>query len=322
MLSVSCSDADYVTKEYVSQNLSPEKVKISQEVFKKIENSHYVKDFVKEDFNKNYILALIDKLDGNKQYFIKNEVDEFIEKSNTYDESDFDIDISYEIINLYFKKIVEFSEFQIELIKNTTFSFDKNESLDIYYEDNEWLDNTKALEEVWRLQTKNDFLVAKMSEDISQNPEKDLIKRYQNRIKRVNQQKEEDIFSIAMITLANQFDPHSSYLSPRSAEDFDMNMSLKLEGIGALLGLEDDHTKIVSLVAGGPAERSGKISPDDKITRIRQKDKESEYVDVVGWRIDEVVNLIRGESGTEVEIEFISSKASDSERKIVTLKRE
>ena len=77
MLSVSCSDADYVTKEYVSQNLSPEKVKISQEVFKKIENSHYVKDFVKEDFNKNYILALIDKLDGNKQYFIKNEVDEF-----------------------------------------------------------------------------------------------------------------------------------------------------------------------------------------------------------------------------------------------------
>ena len=144
MLSVSCSDADYVTKEYVSQNLSPEKVKISQEVFKKIENSHYVKDFVKEDFNKNYILALIDKLDGNKQYFIKNEVDEFIEKSNTYDESDFDIDISYEIINLYFKKIVEFSEFQIELIKNTTFSFDKNESLDIYYEDNEWLDNTKA----------------------------------------------------------------------------------------------------------------------------------------------------------------------------------
>ena len=322
MLSVSCSDADYVTKEYVSQNLSPEKVKISQEVFKKIENSHYVKDFVKEDFNKNYILALIDKLDGSKQYFIKNEVDEFIEKSNTYDESDFDIDISYEIINLYFKKIVEFSEFQIELIKNTTFSFDKNESLDIYYEDNEWLDNTKALEEVWRLQTKNDFLVAKMSEDISQNPEKDLIKRYQNRIKRVNQQKEEDIFSIAMITLANQFDPHSSYLSPRSAEDFDMNMSLKLEGIGALLGLEDDHTKIVSLVAGGPAERSGKISPDDKITRIRQKDKESEYVDVVGWRIDEVVNLIRGESGTEVEIEFISSKASDSERKIVTLKRE
>ena len=101
-----------------------------------------------------------------------------------------------------------------------------------------------------------------------------------------------------------------------------MNMSLKLEGIGALLGIEDDYTKIISLVPGGPAEKSGRISPDDKITRIRQKDNDEEYIDVIGWRIDEVVNLIRGESGSEVEIEFISSKENDDVRKIVTLKRE
>ena len=161
-----------------------------------------------------------------------------------------------------------------------------------------------------------------MSDEPSVDPKKDLIKRYKNRIKRVNQQKEEDIFSIAMTVMANQFDPHSSYLSPRSAEDFDMNMSLKLEGIGALLGIEDDYTKIISLVPGGPAEKSGRISPDDKITRIRQKDSDEEYIDVIGWRIDEVVNLIRGESGSEVEIEFISSKENDDVRKIVTLKRE
>ena len=96
-----------------------------------------------------------------------------------------------------------------------------------------------------------------MSETLSDDPNKVLLKRYKNRIRRIQQQKEEDIFSIAINTLSNQFDPHSSYLSPRSAEDFYMNMSLKLEGIGALLGADDDYTKIVSLVPGGPAEKSG-----------------------------------------------------------------
>ena len=108
----------------------------------------------------------------------------------------------------------------------------------------------------------------------SDDPNKVLLKRYKNRIRRIQQQKEEDIFSIAINTLSNQFDPHSSYLSPRSVEDFDMNMSLKLEGIGALLGADDDYTKIVSLVPGGPAEKSGEILPEDKITRIRQIDAE------------------------------------------------
>ena len=208
------------------------------------------------------------------------------------------------------------------LANNFSFSFEKDDFLDIYIKDNEWLDDQKALNNQWKLQTKNEFLLAQMSDEPSVDPKKDLIKRYKNRIKRVNQQKEEDIFSIAMTVMANQFDPHSSYLSPRSAEDFDMNMSLKLEGIGALLGIEDDYTKIISLVPGGPAEKSGRISPDDKITRIRQKDSDEEYIDVIGWRIDEVVNLIRGESGSEVEIEFISSKENDDVRKIVTLKRE
>ena len=103
----------------------------------------------------------------------------------------------------------------------------------------------------------------------------------------------------------------------------DRNMSLKLEGIGALLGADDDYTKIVSLVPGGPAEKSGEILPEDKITRIRQINTENnEYIDVVGWRIDEVVELIRGESGTQVEIEFISSDSADNSRKLVTLTRE
>ncbi len=320
---ISCGNSTYEPQEYISTNLTNEKINLSKEVFKKLKKEHYIKNFVKDDFNNKYIDALIERLDENKLYFLESEIKNFKEESSQYSGKFFDIDLAYLIINLYFERLVDFSEFQIKLIEKDSFDFTKDEFIDIYYEDNQWSTSEALLKNIWRNETKNDLLVALMSETLSDDPNKVLLKRYKNRIRRIQQQKEEDIFSIAINSLSNQFDPHSSYLSPRSAEDFDMNMSLKLEGIGALLGADDDYTKIVSLVPGGPAEKSGEILPEDKITRIRQIDAEDkEYVDVVGWRIDEVVDLIRGESGTQVEIEFISSDSADSTRKLVTLTRE
>ena len=320
---ISCGNSTYDSQEYISTNLTEEKINLSNEVFKKLKKEHYIKNFVKDDFNIRYINALIDRLDGNKLYFIESEITNFKEESNQYLGNSFDINLAYLVINLYFERLVAFSEYQIKLIEKNSFDFTKDEFIDIYYEDNQWAKSEALLKEIWRNETKNDLLVALMSETLSDDANKVLLKRYKNRIKRIQQQKEEDIFSIAINTLTNQFDPHSSYLSPRSAEDFDMNMSLKLEGIGALLGADDDYTKIVSLVPGGPAEKSGEILPEDKITRIRQINTENnEYIDVVGWRIDEVVDLIRGESGTQVEIEFISSDSADNSRKLVTLTRE
>jgi carboxyl-terminal processing protease len=320
---ISCGNSTYEPQEYISTNLTGEKINLSKEVFKKLKKEHYIKNFVKNDFNNKYIDALIERLDENKLYFLESEIKNFKEESSQYSGKFFDIDLAYLIINLYFERLVDFSEFQIKLIEKDSFDYTKDEFIDIYYEDNQWSTSEALLKNIWRNETKNDLLVALMSETLSDDPNKVLLKRYKNRIRRIQQQKEEDIFSIAINTLSNQFDPHSSYLSPRSAEDFDMNMSLKLEGIGALLGADDDYTKIVSLVPGGPAEKSGEILPEDKITRIRQIDAEDkEYVDVVGWRIDEVVDLIRGESGTQVEIEFISSDSADSTRKLVTLTRE
>ena len=153
---------------------------------------------------------------------------------------------------------------------------------------------------------------------------KTIEKRYKNRLRRISQRNEEDIFSIAVNNLTSFFDPHSSYFSPKSAEDFEMNMSLKLEGIGALLTTEDDYPTIVSIVPGGPAEKTGKINPDDKIVKISQVDNtNSTPTDVVGWRIDEVVQLIRGKAGSKVKLEIIPGKTEDfSERKFVTITRE
>ena len=320
---IGCGNENYEPQKYISTNLTEEKVNLSKEVFSKLKKEHYIKNFVKEDFNNKYVDALINRLDENKLYFVSSEIKKFKEESNKYSEKYFDIDLAYLIINLYFERLLIFSEYQIKLIEEDSFDFTKEEYIDIYYEDNQWPESEYNQKKIWRNETKNDLLVALMSETLSDDPKKVLLKRYKNKIRRIQQQKEDDIFSIAINTLTNQFDPHSAYLSPRSAEDFDMNMSLKLEGIGALLGADDDYTKIVSLVPGGPAEKSGEILPEDKITRIRQIDsEEKEYVDVVGWRIDEVVDLIRGKSGTQVEIEFISSDSADNTRKLVTLTRE
>ena len=310
-----------VADDYVKIEISDSKKELSKEIFKKLERDHYLKKIKKDNLNEDYFLAIIKRVDESKNLFIADEIQEYIKKSKNFTEYSFDIELAYELINLYFERLVEFSNFQIELIEENQFDFTKDEYLDIFYEDNEWQSNFEDLKHLWRLDTKNDLLVAKMSESSSSEPNSDLIKRYKNRIRRINQQKEEDIFSLAINILTNQFDPHSSYLSPRSAEDFDVNMSLKLSGIGALLGVEDDYTKIINLVPGGPAEKSGKINPEDRITKIRQLGS-SEYEDVVGWRIDEVVDLIRGEAGTEVEIEFISFDSDNDSSKLVILKRE
>ena len=306
--------------EYEFIELSNNKEKLSKEIFKKLEREHYLKEFNKDNFNKRYFEAIIEKLDESKNLFIKDEIELYLKRSELYEDY-FDIELAYELINLYFERLTYFLKYQIDLIKKNQFDLLKDEYLDIYSEDNQWQSSFDDLKEIWRLETKNDLLVSTLSDSSSSKPLVDLKKRYENRIRRINQQKEEDIFSLAINILTNQFDPHSSYLSPRSAEDFDVNMSLKLNGIGALLGTEDDYTKIISLVPGGPAEKSGKINPEDRITKIRQIGS-NEYKDVVGWRIDEVVDLIRGEAGSEVEIEFISFNSDDDSTKLITLKRE
>ena len=311
-----------LSADYKHLNISDEKINLSFEIYKKLKKDHFYKISDPAKLNQDYIEALINELDENKRYFLNKEVEAFNYKNAQYNKKSYNIELAFEIINLYQQRLYEFSEFQIKFITSDELDIFNNEILDIYNDDNEWLESKNDLFVSWKKLTENDLILEILANNPYDSAVENLIKRYKNRTKRIAQQKEEDIFSIATNTFTNQFDPHSSYLSPRSSENFDMNMSLKLEGIGALLGTDEDFTKIVSLVAGGPAEKSGKISPDDKIIRIKQED-EPDFVDVSGWRIDDVVNLIRGPSGSSVEIEFISSDESEnSERKIVLLTRE
>ena len=235
-----------------------------------------------------------------------------------------DLKSNYAFINLYFNRLIEATNYQLKEVAKQNFDFTKDEFIIIDDDQKKWQQNKLELQKIWRRLAKNDVLTSMLAEKETEEAIETIEKRYKNRLRRISQRNEEDVFSIAMNNLTSYFDPHSSYFSPKSAEDFEMTMSLKLEGIGALLTTEDDYPTIVSVVPGGPAEKTGKIHPDDKIVKISQVEAlNSTPTDVVGWRIDEVVQLIRGKAGTKVELELIPGKTEDfSERKFVTITRE
>ena len=298
--------------------LTNEKISLTDEIVRKISNEHFYQKKNLEELDKQFVSKLLERLDPNKIYFTKTEVSNF-EAQNSIDER-FDLSIGYQIINNYFLKLEMATKYQISLIENTDIDFSIDDHIDVYPDDNEWAEDISQLHERWNAIAKNDLLSLMLSKE-NVDHEENLVKRYKRRLRSISQRNEEDIYSIAINSITNLFDPHSSYLSPKSAEDFDMQMSLKLEGIGALLGTEDDYPQIVKLIKGGPAEKSGKIEQEDLIISVRQIDEE-EPVDVIGWRIDEVVQLIRGPSGTKLELELAPKDLLGGEHKFVILERE
>ena len=149
---------------YNKIDLSENKRNLSNEIFNKLEKEHYLKKIDKNNFNKKYFDAIIERLDENKNLFIADEVQKFIKESEVFTENHFDIELAYELINLYFQRLVDFSNFQIKLIEKNNFDFSKEDYLDIFYEDNQWQSNFDDLKNLWRLETKNDYLVIKLSE--------------------------------------------------------------------------------------------------------------------------------------------------------------
>ncbi|MDA8655724.1 carboxy terminal-processing peptidase [Gammaproteobacteria bacterium] len=316
---------------------SAKKQELCQEIYKKMTNEHFFTNKDLGSINPVIFDALLDTLDSQKVYFTENEINSYKRKISKFDNSlnhqkkylksshcSIDLKTKFSFINLYFNRLIEATNFQLIEVAKQDFDFTKEEIIIIDGEQNKWQKNKFELKKIWRKMAKNDVLTSMLAEKELDEATETIEKRYKNRLRRISQRNEEDIFSIAMNNLTSYFDPHSSYFSPKSAEDFEMSMSLKLEGIGALLTTEDDYPTIVSIVPGGPAEKTGKINPDDKIVKISQGEElDSTPTDVVGWRIDEVVQLIRGKAGTKVTLELIPGKTQDfSERKFVTITRE
>jgi carboxyl-terminal processing protease len=191
--------------------------------------------------------------------------------------------------------------------------FDAEETFRTDRKDIPWPHSEAEMQELWRKRLKSNVISLKLADKSLEEIQETLLRRYRNQLKRVQQNSADDAFEIYINSLALSVDPHTQYFSPHRTENFNINMSLSLEGIGAVLRTEDEYTKVVRLIPGGPAERSKLLKPSDRIIGVAQGEA-GEMIDIVGWRLDEVVNKIRGPKGTLVRLDIIPVDVSDADQ--------
>lgn len=266
--------------------------------------SHYKKVKIDDSLSEQMYNRYLDLLDSNKHFFVAADIAAFDKYAKKFDEAIRlgDLDVAYDIYQANLERRQERYKYALSLLK-TEFDFEKKGDKFFYdREDANWAKNKSELDEVWRQRVKYDALNLKLADKTIDEAKEILRKRYKRAIRRLTQTISEDVFQTVMNAFARSIEAHTSYLSPRSTERFQTDMNLTLEGIGAVLRSEEDHTVIMSLVPGGPADKSGEIKPKDKIIGVAQKGEEA-FTDVVGWRLDEVVDLIKGPKGTEVKLQ-------------------
>ncbi|WP_448564260.1 carboxy terminal-processing peptidase [Thalassotalea ganghwensis] len=284
--------------------------------------AHYKPVKIDDELSAQVFDRYIEQLDYNKNVFLAAD----IEKLKQY-RDDFDtvvgrgkLDIAYDIYNLNLQRRMERYQYAMSLLEKS-FDFTLNESYVFDREDADWAKSTQELNELWRLRVKYDALNLTLAGKDWDKVKEILTKRYRYAIKRLKQSESEDVFQIVMNSFARVVEPHTSYLSPRNAERFQMDMNLSLEGIGAVLRAEEDFTVIQSIVTGGPADKSKALKPKDRIVGVSQGDEE--FVDVVGWRLDDVVDLIKGPKGSTVRLQVQGDiESNDDTIKIVSIVRD
>lgn len=261
-------------------------------------------------------------LDPNKAFFIQSDVTPYLRYKSDFD--DFllrgDLTLPFNIYTLFQQRWMQRYRFALETLEKD-FDFTVDESIEIDRKDAVWAESDKQASEYWRKKVKSDLLNLLLAGKEQKEAVDVLSKRYERAIKRMEQTHSEDVFQEYMNAFAHTLDPHTSYFSPRSAENFSIDMKLSLEGIGAVLNIEDENTKIVKLVPGGPAAKTNQLSPGDKIVGVAQGSEA--FVDVIGWRLDDVVDLIRGDKGSVVRLEIQGAKSGASGKiKIVSIVRD
>lgn len=295
----------------------------AREIVGKLEMLHYNKLKLGDEMSEGLWDEYVKALDPARSYFLASDISEFRQWRTKLDDQlrAGQVKAGFDIYNRYRLRVTDHLNNVLSQIEKglPPFDFDKDESLQFDREESRWPESISAADDLWRKRLKSSVLNLRLTGKEDEEIRDLLERRYKGQLKRLQQQKSDDVFELYMNSLTRLYDPHSNYLSPRSLENFNMSMSLSLEGIGAVLQMEDEYTKVARLVAGGPADHTGKIKPNDKIVAVGQ-DKEGEMVDVVGWRLDDVVDLIRGPAGSHVRLETIPT-GGDGSHKTILIKR-
>lgn len=273
-------------------NLQPDRDEViaSLNVVELLKRHHYSKPPLDDKRSAIIYQSYIKQLDPSRSYFMASDIAEFDKWQFQFDDflKSGDLNPGFTIYKRYLDRIKARLDFALaELSKGVDkLDFNTKETLLVDRKDAAWPKDTAELDELWRKRIKDEVLRLKIAGKDPAKIQETLTKRYKNQQARLNQTRAEDIFQAYINTFAMSYDPHTNYLSPDSAENFDINMSLSLEGIGAVLQSDNDNVKIVRLVPAGPAAKTKQVAPADKIVAVAQGDKE--MVDVIGWRLDEV----------------------------------
>jgi carboxyl-terminal processing protease len=270
---------------------------------------HYRQSPLDDALSSLVLNAYLDSLDFSRSYFLASDIAGFEPYRHTLDDAlkSSDLQPAYVIFNLYLRRLTERTTHIQGLLKEN-FRFDVPESLDVDRKDAPWAKTPAELDDLWRKRLKHEMLTVMLSGKDQPAARELLSKRYDNRLRQALQSTSEDVFQWYMNAVAQAFDPHTAYFSPRNTENFNIQMRLSLEGIGCVLRMEDEQVTVVELVTGGPADLSQQIRPSDKIVAVAQGEKEP-WTDVVGWRLDDVVEKIRGPRGTVVRLKILPGKS-------------
>ncbi|MFT6967310.1 MAG: carboxyl-terminal processing protease [Cellvibrionaceae bacterium] len=289
---------------------------LTKEILKILDERHFLTLPLDDALSSKLLDNYIDRLDPNKAFFYQADISEFNQYRTILDDQlkNGDDSAGFIIYDRFRQRIEDRLQKVIALLQDdqTIFDFTKDESLNTDTANNTWLESIDNGDGYWRKRIKSFLLSQKLSGDSPDKSRQQLEKRYINQLARVQKNSDDEIYEIYINSLTELYDPHTNYLAPRTSENFNINMSLSLEGIGAVLQTEDEHTKVVRVVTGGPAQKQGELKASDKITAVAQGD-DGELIDVIGWRLDEVVQLIRGPKDSVVRLQI--SPAADTPQK-------
>ena len=311
------------------QNLiapTKEHEKTTRALVKKLQKSHYLNEPFDDSFSEKVFDIYIKMLDPARAHFLESDIQEFSKYRHSLDEDlkEGDLEPAYFIYSRYDLRRKQRLDYTLELLNKgiDALDFSKKEYLELDRENFPWLANMDEAKDLWRRLLKNDILNLKLGDTSPEKIPSTLTKRYQNQLRVLEQTNSDDVFKFFITAYTHSYDPHTEYFPPAESENFDIHMRLSLEGIGALLQREDEYVKVVELVAGGPAERGKELQPADRIVAVGQGEKD-ELQDVEGWRLDDVVELIRGPKGTVVRLKVIPADNTDiSETKVIAITRD
>jgi carboxyl-terminal processing protease len=296
------------------------------ELLQELQTKHYSSVEINDVFSSLLFDKYMDALDGSHLYFLKSDIDELSAYRYSLDDSLRDADVvpGFEIYNRYYRRVLERLIFAIDRVENHVpeMDFALDENIEVDREDAPYAASVQELDEIWRKRIKNSVLSLKLTGDSDGEIAEKLAKRYRNQLSQVLKTNNRDIFQAYLSNVAKAVDPHTDYYSPRDSENFNMQLSLSLQGIGAQLTTDEEYTKVVELITGGPAERGDELQAGDRIIGIGQG-SDGDIQDVVGMRLDDVVSQIRGEKGTVVRLNVIPAEAvSESSATIVSITRD